>query len=91
MKVKITITSVAADATIFDLYSDTDGYTTPFETGLSAASLIVGYTSTLVPDNTTSIRLKNVGGSCVNYVDIILKKSPINPDCDLVTGAAVQQ
>jgi len=61
------------DAGPFDLYSNTDGYVTPFETGISAAALQAGYTSVLVPFGTTIIRVKSTGW-CTNYIDI-----PINP------------
>jgi len=54
------------DAGPFDLYSDADGYTTPFATGVSALQLQTGYSST-VPDNATSIKVVSVG-ICTNFI-----------------------
>jgi hypothetical protein len=67
MTVLITLTSAGADAGPFDLYSDTDGYLTPFATGILKATLLGGYTSSAVPDGTTSIRIVSTG-TCTNYI-----------------------
>ena len=72
MTVEITLTTIQVDATTFDLYSNVDGYAVAFETAISAASLQAGYTSALVPDGTTSIRVQNVSASCTNYIDLVL-------------------
>jgi uncharacterized protein (TIGR02145 family) len=56
----------------FDLYSDANGYTIPFATNISAATLQAGYTSNLVPNGTTIIRVTSIG-ACTNSVD-----TPIN-------------
>ena len=40
----------------FDLYSDMDSYTTPFETNIARQDLVDGFTSSLVPDHTTSVK-----------------------------------
>jgi hypothetical protein len=53
------------------LYSNLDGYVSAFETGVSKSALLAGYSSALVPDYTTTIRVKS-DGVCLNYVDIIL-------------------
>lgn len=71
MTVLITLTSAGADSGPFDLYSDLDGYISAFETGVSKASLLAGYSSALVPNGTNNIRIKSVG-VCVNYIDIVL-------------------
>lgn len=52
----------------FDLYSDANGYTTPFETQVPAASLIAGYIVEL-PMGATIIRVCSVG-TCENCIDI---------------------
>lgn len=53
----------------FDLYSNVDGYTTPFETGVAAASLTgLGYITT-PPDGTTFIRVQSTG-SCDTFIDL---------------------
>jgi len=67
---KIILTSVGSSGTPFDLYSDQDNYQSPFETGVSPASLLAGYTTNLVPDDATIIRLKKEG--CEPYLDIKL-------------------
>jgi hypothetical protein len=65
----ITITGIGADAgPTFDLYTNVDGFVTPFETGVPRASLEAGYSSSVVPDATNTIRIKSVG-VCTTYVD----------------------
>lgn len=70
LTVFITLTVAGTDTGPFDLYSDADGYTSAFETGVSKASLLAGYTSTLVPDAATIVRVKSNSAGCTNYVDI---------------------
>jgi len=66
----ITLTgTVGADAGPFDLRSNVDSYATPFEYSVSKASLVSGYTSSLVPDLTSTVRVQSVG-TCTNYIDI---------------------
>lgn len=66
----ITLTgTVGADAGPFNLYSNTDSYVTAFATGISKASLLGGYTSNVVPNLTSTVRIKSTG-TCTNYVDI---------------------
>ena len=67
----ITLTTAGADTGNFDLYSNVDGYTAAFETGIAKSSLVTGYTSYLVPNSTTIIRVKS-NATCTNYVDINL-------------------
>ena len=74
MTVLITLTVAGADSGPFNLYSNLDGFTAAFETGVSKASLLAGYPSALVPDYTTTIRVKS-DGVCVNYVDILLEST----------------
>jgi hypothetical protein len=71
MTVLITLTTAGTDSGPFDLYSNLDGYTSAFETGVSKTSLLAGYSSALVPDYTTTVRVKS-NGLCLNYVDIVL-------------------
>lgn len=70
MTVYITLSVAGTDSGPFDLYSDLDGYTSAFESGVSRASLLAGYASSLVPDYTTTIRIKSNGTLCTNYVDL---------------------
>jgi hypothetical protein len=74
MTVLITLTVAGADSGPFNLYSNLDGFTAAFESGVSKASLLAGYPSALVPDYTTTVRVKS-NGVCVNYVDILLEST----------------
>jgi hypothetical protein len=74
MTVLITLTIAGTDSGPFDLYSNLDGFTSAFETGVSKASLLAGYSSSLVPDYTTTIRVKS-NGVCLNYVDILVEST----------------
>ena len=71
MTVYLILTSAGLDTGPFDLYSDLDGFVTPFETGVLRATLILGY-STTVPDYATIVRIKSTN-DCVNHVDINLQ------------------
>lgn len=65
----ITLTTAGADTGPFDLYSNADSYTTPFETNISKGSLLGGYTSNLIPDSATVVRVKSTD-NCINYIDL---------------------
>jgi hypothetical protein len=67
--VTITLTSAGSDSGPFNLYSNVDGYTTAFAFSVPKASLLAGYTSVVVPDLTTTIRMLSVG-ICTNYIDV---------------------
>jgi len=71
MTVLITLTIAGTDTGPFDLYSDVDGFVSAFETGVSKAALQAGYSSSLVPNGTTVIRVKS-NGLCTNYIDITI-------------------
>jgi hypothetical protein len=71
MTVLITLTVAGADSGPFNLYSNTDGFVSAFETGVSKSALLAGYSSALVPDYTTVIRVLSTG-DCTNYIDIVL-------------------
>lgn len=73
MTVLILLTTAGAGTGPFNLYSNVDGYVTPFETGVAKASLTTppGYTSALVPNGTTTVRVQSTG-VCTNYIDIII-------------------
>ena len=62
--VTITLNSIVGTPGPFNLYSNTDGYTTAFETGVLLSSLQSGYGTSNVPDGTTNIKIKSTGGSC---------------------------
>jgi hypothetical protein len=66
----IQLTTAGADTDNFSLLSNVTGYGTSFESGISRASLLAGYTSNSVPAGTTTIRVKSNSVNCTNYVDI---------------------
>jgi hypothetical protein len=70
MTVLITLTTAGTDSGPFDLYSNLDGYISAFESAVPKASLLAGYPSSLVPDFTTTIRVRSNNGLCTNYIDI---------------------
>ena len=74
MTVLLTLTTAGTDTTVFDLYSDIDGFTTAFEIDVTKASLLSGYSSILVPDYTNTVRVQSKE-NCVNYVDIVLENT----------------
>lgn len=68
----ITLTTAGTDTGPFNLYTNLDGYSTPFETGVSKAALQAGYLSTVIPDTTTIVRVKSTSLFCKNYIDLTL-------------------
>ena len=69
MLIQINITiPPSGSAGPFDLYSDANGYASPFETQVPAASLIAGYIVEL-PVGATIIRVCSVG-TCENCIDL---------------------
>lgn len=71
----ITLAAAGADTGPFDLRSDIDVYATPFETGVTKANLLSGYTSDLVPDETLTVRVQSANIICTNYVDMSFNPS----------------
>jgi hypothetical protein len=69
MTVLITLTIAGANTGPFNLYSNVDGFVSPFASGVSKAALLAGYTSTVVPLGTTTIRVVSFG-ECTNTIDI---------------------
>jgi len=72
MTATITLTTAGVDTGNFSLYSNVDGYTTAFESGITRAALLAGFTSTNVPASTTIIRVKSIS-SCTNYIDLAVE------------------
>ena len=62
----IKLTSVGACSGPCDLYSDADGYTVAFETGISTTVLtsLLGYSTFNVPPGATIIRIQNNNIAC---------------------------
>jgi hypothetical protein len=71
MNIIITLTTAGTDTGPFSLFSNVDGYTTAFVTGVSKAALLAGYSTNLAPVGTTTVRVKSTG-LCSNYIDIVL-------------------
>lgn len=72
MTVLITLTTAGSDSGPFNLYSDVDGFTSAFEVGVAKIDLLAGYSSSLVPDPTTIIRVMSSNFLCTNYIDLEL-------------------
>jgi hypothetical protein len=51
------------------LYSDADAYAVPFESGILRSVLEAGYTSNVVPDAATTIRVVSTDGLCIGYYE----------------------
>lgn len=71
MTVLITLTLAGLDTGPFDIYSNSDGYTTPIITGVAKATLETGYSLAGVPDDAAVIRAQSTG-TCTNYLDMLL-------------------
>jgi len=71
MTITITLSAAGIDTGPFSLFSDVDGYTTAFVTGVSRTALLAGYTTTLAPVGTTIVRVQS-NGLCTNFIDITL-------------------
>jgi hypothetical protein len=70
----IKLTTAGTSTGPFNLLSDYDSYVSPFETNKSKATLVTGYTSSLVPNTATIVRVLS-SGSCTNYVDLPISGS----------------
>lgn len=73
MTVLITLTLAGADTGPYDLFSDVDGFTTPFETSIQRVSLLAGYVSANVPDLATVIKLLSKG-NCASFINIVIQE-----------------
>jgi len=71
MNILLTLTTAGADTGPFNLFSDVDGYSVAFETGVLKSALVAGYLTSLAPIGTTIVRIQSTG-SCTNYIDIVL-------------------
>lgn len=61
MTVIITLTLAGSDTGPFDLYSNADGYTTAFDSGVPRSALVAGYTTSSVPTDTTEVLVRSTG------------------------------
>ena len=69
MNILIDLTTAGLDTGPFSLYSNTDGYTTAFETNVTRQELLSGYITSAAPVGTTFIRVKSTG-ACTNYINV---------------------
>jgi hypothetical protein len=67
--ITITLTVAGPSTGPFNLYSNIDGFLIPFETGISRTALLAGYTSTLVPNGASTVRVTSTG-TCYSSVDL---------------------
>lgn len=72
---EIVLTTVGDDTGPFNLYSNVNGFSSPFESGISKGDLLSGYISTVVPDSASIIRIQSMNPYCSNYVDLLLPAS----------------
>ena len=67
-----------SNSSTFSIYTDSDSYATPIETGITQIQLNAGYTTSLVPDNATKIKLYSnsycgyqpIDGQLINFVPV---------------------
>ena len=83
MEAFIKLTTAGNNTGSFELYSDVDNFTTAFETGVTKAQLVNGYTTALVPDYTTIIRVQSTG-FCSNFTDF-----PLDCMCTTTTTTTI--
>jgi hypothetical protein len=67
----IQLTTAGTSTGPFNLLSNYDSYVTPFETNIAKTTLVTGYTSSLVPDTATIVRVLS-SGSCTNHTDLTI-------------------
>lgn len=67
--VKITLTETGLDSGPFNLYSNVDNFTVPFEIDVQKDWLTNTYVSNVVPCGTSTIKVYS-NGVCINYFDI---------------------
>jgi hypothetical protein len=75
--VLIELTYAGGDTGPFNLYSNLDGFVTPFETDVEKSALEAGYISILVPEGTTFIRVMSNNPFCTNFQDFEIDGPPI--------------
>ena len=76
MIVFLQLTTAGIDSGPFDLYSNLNSFSEPFEENVSRDSLVAGY-STTVPDNAIIVRITSKE-DCISSVDITLRDVECN-------------
>jgi len=71
--VRISLTSAGVCSGPVNIFSNADGFTTPFATGISIAILtgLFGFL-TPVPAGTTIVRVQNANLNCQNYEQVLI-------------------
>ena len=69
MAILIQASSVGSDAGPFNLFSQVNGFTESFETGITSLQLLVGFVSYNVPAGTTVVRIQSSNDDCNSFVD----------------------
>lgn len=82
MTLLITLSIAGSDTGPFNLYSDVDGFTSAFEVGVLKIDLLMGYTSYVVPDGTSIVRVMSDSGSCKNYIDLTVNVTTTTTSTD---------
>lgn len=95
MTILIQASNVGSDAGPFNLFSQVNGFTEAFETGITAAQLLIGFVSYNVPAGTTVVRIISNNPECQNYVDVDVNLPPVCPNQTIVisicnNGATIQ-
>jgi hypothetical protein len=83
----ITLTTAGTSTGPFNLLSDVDTYATPFETNVAKSSLIAGYTTNLIPDAATIVRVQSTN-LCTNFIDLTYPGVPTTTTTTTTTTAA---
>jgi hypothetical protein len=80
VNIKLSSSTGSSTGPTFDLFSDANSYASAFESGVSKTTLMGagGYTSTVVPDEATIIRVKSTG-TCTTYDDYTLASQTPTP------------
>jgi hypothetical protein len=73
--ITITLTTAGADTGPFDIYENSSGPFNLLVSGISKASLVSGYPTT-VPNGTTQVRVISTG-ACANSIDIPVTGLPV--------------
>jgi hypothetical protein len=78
MTANLTLDVIGTDTGTFTVYQDSDNYTTPVASGLTAAQLSTPYSLTTLDNATTTLRVVS-SGSCNNYKDISVNFGDTTP------------
>lgn len=95
MAILIQASSVGSDAGPFNLFSQVNGFTESFETGITSLQLLVGFVSYNVPAGTTVVRIQSSNDDCNSFVDEPIDTPPVCPNQTIVlsicnTAATIQ-